>query len=322
LVVGLIFALSITAICLFFDSPAKATEPPIPADSVVATVGEEPIFAREVQRLQDIVVRGKQLSPVSVRTLQTQLLEEIVNRRLALASAKRTGEAANDKEIEQALANVNSKLTTQHKKLEDFLADQSISEEELQRQLAWNVFWERSLVKYITPQRLQKFFDSHRHEFDGTELSVSHILLKAPPDEKEKGNDELFDRAESLRQDILAGKISFAEAVEKYSVGPSSSDAGKLGFIGRHGPMDNAFSRAAFALELGEISLPVRTPFGIHLIRCDEVRPGKRQLADVESEVRDAMARELLKKLAQAERNRTPVKYSDNFPQRDSEGQR
>ena len=317
MVVGLIFML-----CLFVEGmlpgfQEKADGPPIPPDAVVATVGEEPIFAREVQRWREKVARGKRLSPDAVPLLQAQVLEEIVNRRLVLASAKRSGEAASQKELDQALADLKAELAAQRKTLDEFLKEQSISEEDLRRQLAWNAVWEKSLAKYATPERLQKFFDAHRREFDGTELSVSHILLVPPPDEKEDGKDESIARAESLRQDLLSGRITFAEAVEKYSAGPSRANGGKLGFIGRHGPMDNAFSRAAFALNPGEIGTPIRTQFGVHLIRCDEIRPGTKQLADVEPEVRDALARELLEKLAQAERPRTPVKYADKFPHLD-----
>jgi len=41
--------------------------------------------------------------------------------------------------------------------------------------------------------------------------------------------------------------------------------------------MDEAFSRAAFALQTGQISPPVRSPFGVHLIRCEAIKPGTEQ---------------------------------------------
>ena len=74
--------------------------------------------------------------------------------------------------------------------------------------------------------------------------------------------------------------------------------------------MVEAFSAAAFSLAPGDVSPPVVTPFGVHLIRCDEVHPGGKSLADVREEVLSGLSRELLEKLAAVERRYTPVKYT------------
>jgi parvulin-like peptidyl-prolyl isomerase len=78
--------------------------------------------------------------------------------------------------------------------------------------------------------------------------------------------------------------------------------------------MDEAFSRAAFTLDVGEISDPVVTPFGVHLIRCDAIRPGTKQLADVRKELEDALARELLDRIARLEDRHTPVRFTGKSP--------
>ena len=174
--------------------------------------------------------------------------------------------------------------------------------------------WERYLVRYATDERVQSYFQSHRREFDGTELVVSHILLQPSLGAGPAGVEESMRRAEAIRGEITSGKLSFADAARKHSNGPSKRDGGRLGPIGRHGPMDEAFSRAAFALEPGQVSPAVKTAFGIHLIRCDESKPGTKQLAEVRKEVGDALARELLDKLAAIERNRTAVKYTGALP--------
>ena len=124
----------------------------------------------------------------------------------------------------------------------------------------------------------------------------------------------IVNQAAAIREEIVSGKISFAEAARKYSAGPSAKDGGQLGFIPRHGVMDEAFSRAAFELEIGRVSEPVRTPFGVHLLRCDEIKPGEKQLKDVRKEIEEALARELLEKLAQAERGFTAVEYTGKTP--------
>ena len=212
------------------------------------------------------------------------------------------------------MADLKTTLRSQHRSLDDFLKRQSIGKEDLRRQLAWNVVWQRYLARYVTPERSEKYFQDHRRELDGSRVSVSHILLRPVPGAAKQSLDALLKRAEEIRGEILAGRISFAAAAEKYSAGPSAKQGGRLGEITRHGTMGAAFSRAAFALEVGAISPPVRTPFGVHLILCDAITPGGKQLADVRKEVEDALARELLEKLAVLERRSTKVEYSRGVP--------
>jgi parvulin-like peptidyl-prolyl isomerase len=298
--------------------PFTASLPPsaLATDSqtIVATVGDEAIHLGEVERLVAKLSRGKKPSPESRPYLQAQLLEQIIARRLVLAYARRTDEAPTAAEMAAARAKVESQLAAQHGSLADFLKTQSISEADFDRQLAWNVVWERYVARYVTLKRLEAHFAAHRRDFDGTEMEVSHILLRPAADANKAAVEELVSRAEAIRREIVSDKLPFADAAQKYSAGPSSKDGGRLGLIGRHGPMDESFSRAAFALEVGEVSRPVKTPFGIHLIRCDQIKPGSRQLAKVRKELEDALATELLDKLATIERRRTPVKYENVLP--------
>lgn len=86
------------------------------------------------------------------------------------------------------------------------------------------------------------------------EVRASHILVKTE------------DEAKSLLEEIRAGK-SFAEAAEEVSLCPSGQNGGDLGFFGR-GMMVKPFEDAAFAMEnIGEVSEPVQTQFGWHLIK-------------------------------------------------------
>lgn len=86
------------------------------------------------------------------------------------------------------------------------------------------------------------------------EVRASHILVKTE------------DEARSLLEEIRAGK-SFAQAAEEVSLCPSGQNGGDLGFFGR-GMMVKPFEDAAFAMEnIGEVSEPVQTQFGWHLIQ-------------------------------------------------------
>lgn len=84
------------------------------------------------------------------------------------------------------------------------------------------------------------------------EVKASHILVETEAE------------AISLKEEILSGK-SFEEVAMEHSLCPSGRDGGDLGFFGR-GQMVKEFENAAFDLNVGEISDPVRTNFGWHLI--------------------------------------------------------
>ena len=296
-------------------SLAVAANPSGAADPViVATVGGVPIYRSEVDRLAAKVTGDRAVNPAALPMLQAQVLAELVDRRLVLAYADRTHNGESPKEIETALAKLTKQLAVKKRSLEEYLREQSISEIELRRQLAWNQAWEQYIGRYLTDARIEAFFDAHRRDFDGTEISVSHILLQGAHSGRRADGDALAGEAARIAREIAAGRISFAAAARKYSAGPSAAQGGRLGWIGRRGPMDEAFSRAAFALEEGQISGPVKTPFGVHLIRCDAIRPGGKKLAHVRQELEDALARELLEKLAQVELRYTPVEFTGKLP--------
>lgn len=84
------------------------------------------------------------------------------------------------------------------------------------------------------------------------EIKASHILVKTK------------EEADKIREEIIAGK-PFEEAAREYSLCPSSRDGGDLGFFGRN-MMVVEFDHAAFELKVGELSQPVNTDFGWHLI--------------------------------------------------------
>lgn len=89
-----------------------------------------------------------------------------------------------------------------------------------------------------------------------TEVKASHILVKTE------------DEAKNLYDEIKGGK-NFADAAAEVSLCPSGSVGGDLGFFSR-GMMVKPFEDAAFELEVGELSQPVQTQFGWHLIQVTD----------------------------------------------------
>lgn len=90
------------------------------------------------------------------------------------------------------------------------------------------------------------------------EVRASHLLVKTK------------EEVEKVREEIVAGK-DFAKAASEVSLCPSGARGGDLGFFGK-GMMVPEFEQAAFSLPVGEISQPIETQFGWHLLVVTAVR--------------------------------------------------
>ena len=88
-------------------------------------------------------------------------------------------------------------------------------------------------------------------------VKAKHILVKT------------YGEARNLRDRVLQGE-AFEKLAKENSLCPSGQDGGNLGFFGR-GRMVPSFENAAFSLEAGEVSQPVETDFGWHLIKVTDV---------------------------------------------------
>lgn len=115
------------------------------------------------------------------------------------------------------------------------------------------------LVVFIGLASFASFGDYINPNLDVTEVRASHILVKTRPE------------AVKIRKEIVNGDISFEDAAERYSLCPSSVNGGDLGYFKR-GQMVQPFSDVAFDLKVGQISDPVGTKFGWHLIKVVDKR--------------------------------------------------
>jgi parvulin-like peptidyl-prolyl isomerase len=299
-----LFLFLATAAALLNSTPVRAATDK-PESTVVATVGDDPITLADVKRTMESVPADKRSLPLA----QAIALEETVNRWLVIAYGRRAGDVPSDEALAKAKKQLQIRLAARGQKAGDVP-----TAAELERQALWRLTWDRYLAKYRTPERRAAWFRAHHRDVDGTQLAVSHILLQPVHKDDATEIETLIKRAAEIRTEIASGTIDFAQAAAKYSAGPSGKQGGRLGKIGRHGPMDESFSTAAFALDAGQISPPVRSPFGVHLIRCDEVVPGTKKIADVRETIDAALASELLLKISSIERGRAEVKYTDAWP--------
>ncbi|MGF2735151.1 SurA N-terminal domain-containing protein [Marinobacter sp. DUT-1] len=136
----------------------------------------------------------------------------------------------------------------------------------------------------VTDEELQAYYEERSDDLAREERRASHILI-------EDGENSAETMA-TIQERLAAGE-SFAALAGEYSIDTvSAEEGGDLGYAGR-GVYDEAFEEALFALEEGEVSEPVETSFGVHLIKLEDVRRSEvPPLAELEEQLRSELARE------------------------------
>lgn len=277
----------LTLLFLFCCRTAVAAEP----TDVAATVNGTPIKVGEVTTLAEKKLAGlKTEDPLLEARVQAEILQGIVDFRLLQAHFKDSPHRATDEQIGAALESLRKQIAAKDPTmtLEKLAAAAGQSSDQFREEILIKISLNKEIGSTAKVTDLEQFFNDHRAEFDGSELRVSHILLRPLQRVTPQELLRLEAQAAAIREAILGGKLTFAAAVEKYSQGPSRANGGDLGWIRRDGPMLEPFNRAAFQLRAddgSELSPPVITPFGIHLITRTGSKPGKKTLADVRAQV-------------------------------------
>ncbi len=118
----------------------------------------------------------------------------------------------------------------------------------------------------ISEDQTKKFYNENQTRLD--QINASHILILAGKKDPKSKKAAAQQEAQKIRNEIISGKISFEDAVKKYSQDEGTKKTnGSLGFFDRT-KMVPAFAEAAFALQkVGDISPVIKTEFGFHIIK-------------------------------------------------------
>src|SRR5690606_25357344 len=211
-----------------------------------------------------------------------QLAERIMKNKLyahqAIQDSIIIEEAQINGQVQQRIDYLTSELGSMDKLLEYYRID---TETELRTQL-YDIVKEQELIQRmqskvieeieITPEETREFFDSipddKLPEF-GDELEIAQIIIE--PEIPEEEVQKVIDQLNEFREEILAGKSSFATKAVLYSDDPGSSVQGGKITMTRDDPFVREFKQAAFSLQEGQISKPFKTEFGYHILMVEEI---------------------------------------------------
>ncbi|MEM9940245.1 MAG: peptidylprolyl isomerase [Planctomycetota bacterium] len=268
---------------------------------ICATVAGIPIRTKFIESRVDKATKKFSLSQRRKEQLFELQLKIYIDQIIVMNFLQSKNFGAQDSELKLEWNRLQARLDRVGKAMEDYLAENDLTEDELRRELEWKLCWKKYLDNKIDDPFLREHFDRSPRKFDGTELRVAHLLVKKGA---AKSPSEL---AENIKKQLSDQKLIWAEAVRKYSQAPTRESEGALGWIRWQGSMPENFTHAAFELKTLEISQPVETRFGVHLIRCLEVKQGKMGFLDAKDLVRQDAEKQLFAAIAAKHRKAVSI---------------
>jgi len=270
IVIIIAFAVSLLA------SPAGAQTV---IDRIVAIVGKEIITLSDLNLTIQSMALQNRIDP-NQPGLRDKVLDGMINEKLILAQA-----------ILDSVVVTNDEVTERLDRQIKMLVQQAGSEQRLEEAYGMPVARMRrdfrDLIRNqllvekvrqtrqqgisVTRREVEEFYDAHKDSLPTIpkEYELSHIYMKPKPDTNVVL--AILKKATLVRDSILAGG-DFAAFAKRYSSDPGSASAGgDLGWF-RRGVFEKEFEEAAFALKDSEISQPVRTSYGYHIIQLVERR--------------------------------------------------
>lgn len=301
-----------TLVILAGEAMAQAP-PAAPAPKPVAVVDGHMITQADVDELLRARPSAVPIPAAQRRQMQMEAITMMVDDLLLQKFLREKGPRVDPAEVARQMGDLEQGLKKQGKTLADFLKETGQTEAEVRDAQMLMLQWAAYLRVRITDPELKRCFDENREFFDDARVRASHIVLRLPAGTPDAERQAARNRLLALRQEIVTGRIDFAQAAMKHSQCRSAPQGGDIGTFPRKFVVDEAFAKAAFALAIGQVSDVVQTEQGLHLIKVTERTPGQpADFTKVRDDVRGLCAEEL-RQTVLAEMRRT-TRVDINLP--------
>jgi peptidyl-prolyl cis-trans isomerase SurA len=288
---GLLAAFAVTTVAA--QQPPRSEQP---LDRIVAVVGTRPILASQIEEeMVQQQAQGQTLPTDSagLAAMRRQILDKLVELEILVQQAQRdTSIKVTDQEVldqvEQTYQNVRKQFNSENDFRDQIRQARFGSVEEWRRWLADEQRRQLYAQRLIEAQRqkgklrpipptdaqMREFWEQNKDQQPKRPATVSfrQIVIRPAPDSAARMR--AFQRAESLVVELRKGG-DFATAAKRFSGdSASATQGGELGWF-RRGVMVKEFEDVAFHIRPGEISPPIETPFGFHIINVERTQPAE-----------------------------------------------
>jgi peptidyl-prolyl cis-trans isomerase SurA len=263
------------------DAPALPSEPPPGQllDRVVAIVNDGIVTQSELDESMAMVLgrlRENNTRPPSEEVLRPQVLERLIMDEIQWQRAERVGIEVSDEDLNQELTRLAERNGLTLAQLSEAVAADGLNyaafRESLRKDIARQMLQQREVRNRvgITPRELEQFMERMRRLPDEqAEYNYSHILIALPTDATQQQYEEIAGRAGEVAE--RAASEDFARLAIAYSNSQTALEGGQMGWVAGT-QLPTLLAETIAALKPGEVSKPVSSPYGFHIVKLNAMR--------------------------------------------------
>ncbi|MGM0557538.1 MAG: peptidylprolyl isomerase [Myxococcota bacterium] len=282
------------------DEQAKKDDGKLPVEATgpVAVVNGTEIPAEKFNELIERRTKDRRTVPHRLAMMYKQrTLQQVIDDHLITNKLEEVGVEVTDEDVEEQYKEFRERFPNDDA-FQQFLERSGVTVDRIKEDMRKSERLKKHLEgKYdikVTDEDAKEYYTKNAESFEKPQrVKASHILLKAEGEDEKKAA-EAKKKAEELVKKAKGG-ADFAELAKTHSEGPSAKRGGDLGFFPK-GRMVPEFDEVAFQMKKGDISEPVKTRFGYHVIKVtDKKEAGKQSFADAKEEIMQRLEREKLR---------------------------
>src|ERR1017187_5655302 len=251
-------------------------------DRIAAIVNDGLVLKSDLDGQMDAVTKRLQeqkieMPPQSV--LRQQVLDRLILQEIQMQRAKHVGLTISDEQLNSALQDIAQRNKIPFDQLPTALAAQGVDyklyRESMRRELTLTTLRQRDVIAHInvTPRELDQYLARQQTAAANDEFNVSHILLSLPEAATPKQLDEIARKAHDLAARASKGE-DFGQLAIANSNSQTALDGGQLGWR-KGNQLPQFILELVVKMKPSDVSEPVRTPSGFHIVKLNERRGGE-----------------------------------------------
>jgi peptidyl-prolyl cis-trans isomerase C len=273
------------------DAP-KATGPVAKVNTIEITRAQ---YDEQVGELQKrFAMFGGNIPEAQLARFKQKIIERMVDDELVKQEIAKANLTVSDEEVTKEFDTYKSKTPGGPENFDKFLERSGMSVDnikgDIKRRLALKKFLNKDGALKVGDPEMQEYYKTNMKRFEVKErVKARHILIKMDKAADAKAQAAAKKEIDAIYKEAKKKGTDFAELAKAKSQGPSGPRGGDLGWFGK-GKMVKEFETAGFAMKPGEISKPLKTQFGWHVLKVEEKEAaGQKKFDDVKDDIRDKL---------------------------------